>query len=42
MINLNIKTVFGWFNVKYFFENKYFSEMLFSKKKNIFKYLIAL
>ena len=27
--------------VKYFSENKYFSEMLFSGKKNIFKYFIA-
>ena len=31
-----------WFNVKYFPENKYFSEMLFSGKENIFKCLVAL
>ena len=31
-----------WFNVKYFPENKYFPEMLFSGKENIFKYLVAL
>ena len=30
-----------WFNVKYFLENKYFLEMLFSEKENIFKYLVA-
>ena len=31
-----------WFNVKYFSENKYFPEMLFSGKENIFKCLVAL
>ena len=28
-------------HVKYFLENKYFSEMLFSGKENIFKCLVA-
>ena len=30
-----------WFNVKYFPENKYFPEMLFSEKENSFKCLVA-
>ena len=30
-----------WFNGKYFSENKYFLEMLFSEKENSFKCLVA-
>ena len=44
-ININILCVYIWLclvYVKYFPENKYFPEMLFTEKENIFKCLVAL